>query len=174
MTNWRQISPAPIYDFPPAHPPLNFQFFWRDPDHDAYQISFMTLRFAALDLIEDLREVRLCFDRLDLSNLRMQETGAPPRAERDSIVQRSPPRRGAPVLPCIFRGDSDANKVQGFSVGRRRSGGGHVERGDGEISLCAGLQVLSPRLPADPVAGVFKPGIRRGIRGGGRGREGGC
>jgi len=74
----------------------------------------------------------------------------------------------------MFRGDSDASRVQGFSGRRRRSGGGHVERGDGAISLCAGLHVSSRRLPTGAAPGIWKPGIRRGIRGGVRGRERGC
>ena len=51
------------------------------------------------------------------------------------------PRRGRSALFAYFRGGRDANEVQGLSRRRRRSGGGHVERGDGEISLRAGLQV---------------------------------
>ena len=84
------------------------------------------------------------------------------------------PRWGAPALLGIFRGDSDANEVQGFSDRRRRSGGGHVERSDGPISVCAGLRLSSRRLPTGAASGVFEPGIRRGVRRGGRGCEGGC
>ena len=48
---------------------------------------------------------------------------------------------GAPRLSYMCRGDSDPDKAQGFSGRRRRSGGGHVERGNSEIPLCPGLPV---------------------------------
>jgi hypothetical protein len=127
--------------------------------------------------------VRLCFDRLDLSNdrsispLRMHETGR--RHARNAIRLYSVHARdgGAPALLCIFRGDSDANEVQGFGGRRRRSGGGHIERSDGEISVCAGLRyhnrVCQPvRSPgySNPVSGAVSgeaAGAARGAASGG-------
>src|SRR5215470_2379863 len=57
------------------------------------------------------------------------------------------PQWGASALFCMLRGDGDANTVYGFGDGRRHSGGGHVDRSDGEIPLRAGLHISSRRLP---------------------------
>ena len=62
----------------------------------------------------------------------------------------------------MLRGDDDVNKAQDF-CDRRRSGGGHVGRGDGAICLPAGLRISTaasaepvpaPGYPAGPLSGA--------------------
>jgi hypothetical protein len=53
-------------------------------------------------------------------------------------------------------GDNDANEVQGF-CDRRQSDGGHVERGDGGIPLCAGYAVYGGVCRPAPAPGYSNP-----------------
>ena len=135
----------------------------RGPGLKAHGTSPAITNRAPLKLDESLRADRALNPALRRSAIRQSDDADDRAVKGRKEAPRAEPIRLSTVHPTIgalrhsfacLAEDSDANKVQGFS-GRRRPGGGHVERGDGEISLCAGLQVI--------IASANRCG-RRGIR----------